>query len=806
MLRRHREERPGAKAGDAPWHRGVAMQTEHVPSVCPDAVRQAELAAIVTLYQAGRLEAIEERARRMTERYPGDVFGHNVLGTVFLQQDRCEAALPHLEKAVSLCPRESDIHNNLGIALLDLGRPNEALAHFRKAVSLRPDSATAHANLGNALLTLERPAEAEASYRWALAIKPDYAKAHYNLGNALKDLGRTYEAVASYQRAIALRPDYASALTNCGITLKERGQVREAEQYARQALAADPQCTQARNLLASILLLSDDDPADALDAVVRSLWVAERPDTRRLFVACAQRLELAHMDPTVQNLIIRAMTEPWDRPGLLTGVATQCVLGDPTICQCISRAVLAWPRRLGAEELYELFELEAVSRQAMLRCLLETAPIGSLELERFLTVARAALLAAAGREPPEEPGPEVLEFYSALARQCFINEYMFDHTADEAAQARALGQALDVALTADAPVAASRLVALACYRPLRELGQAPRLLERSWPKPVRDILAQQYLEPLSERLARHDIPRLTPIEDSVSRLVRRQYEENPYPRWVRAAPIDDPVAFDVSLRQRHPLARFTPLGHGRHLDVLIAGCGTGQHALETAQRYLGARVLAVDLSLSSLCYAKRKTEELGLTNITYAQADILRLGNLGRDFDLIESSGVLHHLADPLAGWRVLLSLLRPGGFMRLGLYSRAARREITRARARIASLGYQATAEDIRRCRQDLMDQWGGEEWRSIFISDFFSISGCRDLLFHVQEQCMTLEQIKAFLDAAHLTFVGFEIDAAVLARYARRFPEDRPATDLGNWSLFENEQPDTFMEMYQFWVQKPA
>ena len=75
-------------------------------------------------------------------------------------------------------------------------------------------------------------------------------------------------------------------------------------------------------------------------------------------------------------------------------------------------------------------------------------------------------------------------------------------------------------------------------------------------------------------------------------------------------------------------------------------------------------MLAVDLSLSSLCYAKRKTRELGLTNITYAQADILRLGTLPRRFDVIESSGVLHHLADPLAGWRVLLSLLRPGGFM----------------------------------------------------------------------------------------------------------------------------------------------
>ena len=68
----------------------------------------------------------------------------------------------------------------------------------------------------------------------------------------------------------------------------------------------------------------------------------------------------------------------------------------------------------------------------------------------------------------------------------------------------------------------------------------------------------------------------------------------------------------------------------RSLDVLIAGCGTGQHAIETGRRFAGASVLAVDLSLTSLSYAFRKTRELGLQNIAYAQADILKLGAIGR--------------------------------------------------------------------------------------------------------------------------------------------------------------------------------
>ena len=70
----------------------------------------------------------------------------------------------------------------------------------------------------------------------------------------------------------------------------------------------------------------------------------------------------------------------------------------------------------------------------------------------------------------------------------------------------------------------------------------------------------------------------------------------------------------------------------------------------------------------------RKTRELGVSSIEYAQADLLKLGSLGKQFDVIEAGSVLHHLADPWTGWRTLLSLLRPGGFMLLGLYSNIAR------------------------------------------------------------------------------------------------------------------------------------
>ncbi len=194
-----------------------------------------------------------------------------------------------------------------------------------------------------------------------------------------------------------------------------------------------------------------------------------------------------------------------------------------------------------------------------------------------------------------------------------------------------------------------------------------------------------------------------------------------------------------------------------------------------------------------------------MTSIEFAQADLLKLGSLGRSFDVIESAGVLHHLADPWAGWRVLLSLLRPYGLMRLGFYSEVARRNIVPIRTFIAENRYGDSANEIRRCRHDLLDMDKSADFGNTLKSaDFFSISECRDLLFHVQEHRMTLAGIDTFLRENNLTFLGFDIAADVLQAYKRRFPGDRAATNLSQWQIFENENPDTFIGMYQFLIQK--
>jgi 2-polyprenyl-3-methyl-5-hydroxy-6-metoxy-1,4-benzoquinol methylase len=532
-----------------------------------------------------------------------------------------------------------------------------------------------------------------------------------------------------------------------------------------------------------------------METIRRSLALRETPRARKLFVEFARRFDWSGGgDDEIRRTMVRALTEPWDRPGALSNAAARLIRSHPAIGPMVMRADAAWSpdgegRLSLTQSLAQLLGdvgFTPLADDALLIALLTSAPNTDIPLERFLTMLRGAMM----RELAHDAGAQAQAFAAALAQQCFINDYVFLAGKDELAAARAFGETADIA-----PM---QLLLVAAYLPLHSLANAERLLERSWPAPVEAVLTQQVREPLAERHLRADIPRLTRIENPVSRLVQNQYEENPYPRWVRPAP-DTPDTIGNFLSSKFPFARFERPAGRKPQDILIAGCGTGQRSITMARRFGDRHMLAVDLSLASLGYARRKSEELGLT-IAYAQADILELETIGRQFDLIESLGVLHHLADPWAGWRALLSLLRSGGFMLLGLYSEMARRPVMAARARIAERG----AEDILSFRQELIQSGDPGSYVSILESeDFFSLSGCRDLLFHVQEQRTTLAEIAGFIQSHDLRLLGFELDNAVLAAYRKRFPQDRAATDLGCWEAFEADHSGLFGGMYIFWVQ---
>jgi SAM-dependent methyltransferase len=482
--------------------------------------------------------------------------------------------------------------------------------------------------------------------------------------------------------------------------------------------------------------------------------------------------------------------------------AVPFILQSPMISSYLRRIAGKRPLRITSAELFGAEGVAPLAKDFFLCAAMEAAILPSVQLEELLGYARAELLRlAVGQSKGEgkgddEVGEDIVAFACAVARQCFVNEYVYAQSEAEGELAGTLRDRLRENLASGAAIAPLTLAVVAAYFPLHAMPIAEALLRPDWPAAVAGLLRVQLREPLEEMAERSAIPKLVPIENSVSLEVMRQYEENPYPRWT----IDPLNAFAADQAQGRTIG---PAERQAEQDILIAGCGTGLHAIQTALVYPNARLLALDISLTSLGHARRKTREFGLRNIEYAQADILELGAIGRTFDSIESVGVLHHLAEPEAGWRVLVSLLRPQGKMRIGLYSELARRVVTEARARIATRGYLAATGDIRRCRQEMIRE--PQHWKALMGSnDFYSVSGCRDLLFNVMEHCFTIPRIAAFLRENDLAFLGFDPfeDPAVITKFKEQFLDAADELDLDQWHRFETDHPDTFRGMYVFTV----
>jgi hypothetical protein len=90
------------------------------------------------------------------------------------------------------------------------------------------------------------------------------------------------------------------------------------------------------------------------------------------------------------------------------------------------------------------------------------------------------------------------------------------------------------------------------------------------------------------------------------------------------------------------------------------------------------------------------------------------------------------------------------------------------------------------------------------MLLKDFYSMSGCRDLLFHVQEHQFDINQLSLVFKSLNLEFLGFLLPEPTVQIYKARFPDDNYMIDLEKWRLFEEENPDTFRSMYQFYVRK--
>lgn len=652
--------------------------------------------------------------------------------------------------------------------------------------SVKPDQ-TSRANTAFATAIAHHQAgrldQAAAAYREVLRVAPGHADALHLLGLIEAQHGRLGQALPLLQEAARRRPRNAEITLNLANALMASGQANQALDAYRTATRLRPDFREARAALVQALsrvaafLESESRYGDAIPLWREAITIA--PDVEAHWRRLAGALETVvfiKRDPLLHDVLCRLLGHQAVNPNWFYVAVLSYLRLTPGFDQAMAEPDP--PTEIAGEDLF--FRL------------LQTAIVAEPEIERTLTRWRAAALrriATGGQAPVPLP------LLCALAEQCFVTEYVYVETAEESGTVARIESDIAATIAAGGDIEPGRVTILAAYRPLHRLPGAAALAARRWPPPLEAVIRHQVTEPLEERRLRESIPALTEIHDRVSQAVRDQYEENPYPRWRSVA------------RPRQALGVAERVGTASP-EILIAGCGTGHHSALTAMRFPTGRILAVDLSLTSLAYALRRTRELGLAGVEYAQADILGLATLDRRFDIVESIGVLHHLGDPLAGWRILSELVKPGGMMFIGLYSKLARRPIVEARHFIAKRAFDATQDGIRRARQAILAEMDESITRRLRTNiDFYSLSGCRDLLFHVQEHRFTIPRIAAALDQLQLSFDGFgSVERDTVSKYRARFPDDPDMRSLTNWDAFERDNPDSFPNMYQFWARKPS
>jgi len=680
-----------------------------------------------------------------------------------------------------------------------LSRQERRAADKLKRTSKRPYSG-ANADIAarfQAAVNLHRTgrlAEAEAAYRAVLAQEPDHPHALNVLGILCCETGRALAGRDLLRQAIEINGGLAEYHANLSEAAWQSGDAAEALEAALHAVKVDRRSARSHLALANAYR-NLGQGTFAIAAYRQALECA--PDSYEAqagYAACCSEFGLSELTPADEALLARALTDGWTRSNKLVQGIVPALKRDPRIASLLEAAAAPDGDARIAGALAEGRVAAALARPLVMKSM-QCAPIADPSIERFFLCLRRACLAAASTGPAL--AADELEVLAALAEMSFLCDYALPESEGERLAVDRLRTLVEVGGD-DRP---DRIAALAAYRPLARIASPERFAEAELPVRLDGLLRLQVHEPAADLRRIESIPRLTPIAAGTSAEVRAMYEESPYPRWAGVNMRPSAVPLRTYLRRMFGNLPLPDAG-----DILVAGCGTGQESIELAMkcRSGGERILAVDLSLPSLAYAIRRSEALNLTNIRYAQADITLLDRLDERFAMITSNGVLHHLADPIHGWRTLAGLLRPRGLMQISLYSEIGRRAIVAAREMIAARGWTSTPEDMRAAREAILGLPAEHPARSVSeMVDFYSLNMCRDLLFHVQEHRFTLPALAETIDGLGLRFLGFETHRSTRTRYSLRFPDDPSLTSLRNWDIFEHENPDTFGSMYQFWVE---
>ncbi len=273
-----------------------------------------------------------------------------------------------------------------------------------------------------------------------------------------------------------------------------------------------------------------------------------------------------------------------------------------------------------------------------------------------------------------------------------------------------------------------------------------------------------------------------------------------YERWMYPEPIADLPAwladnwewFDPS----HAHRMLWPAGRNdADMVILVAGCGTNQAAV-LACTNPGALVVGIDVSQSSLRHHEWLKTTYGLANLELHHVPIEDVETLGRDFDLIVATGVLHHLADPQRGANALARFLRPDGVLAVMLYARHGRIGVEMLESVFCDMGLGQDDASVAMVAEALAAVPSDHPVKSYLglAPDLAYDAGLVDTFLHGRQRSFTVHDCLALVDQAGLVFQDWFLKSPYEPGPA---PDDAFLTavaalpDAKRWSVLERLNP---------------
>ena len=628
---------------------------------------------------------------------------------------------------------------------------NELLDNFPKSILIQNILGVVHTELKNYKLAKE-------FFIKVVNLNPKYTDGYYNLANIFMKLNEEEKAIENYNKVINLDKNYFKAHNNLGNIYRRKGLNKKAIELYLSTLEINSNYKVAYYNLAGALQFYN-------------INVENKNINKYLLYLLKEKIIV--------------------RPNSIASNVLNSLFLNTDLKENLSLV----RNKITNKEFNYI--LETLQKNPLLMQFMKVCPIPDYYIEKNFVNLRKEILNKTYKSDIDKTH---INFLISLSMQCFLNEYIYDKSKDEIQKINKINERIINNLRENKKISDLDILCLSCYEPLTNFSWSNKI---KFSDRLKEIFELHLNHNKIENQITGSIKSISKFKDKVSIKVKKQYEENPYPRWENLGLSIEPRNIKDVINDSDLNLDLKKITNSKNPKILIAGCGTGQHAITTASKYKNSKILALDLSLKSLSYAKRKAKELKINNIDFIQGDILDLESIDRKFDIIESVGVLHHMENPLKGWKILTSCLNNDSLMLIGLYSEKARKHITQIRNKINKLKLQTNYKNIIKFRKNLIED-NNDQWNYIKSSpDFYTVSGVRDLLFHVQEHQFTINKIKKYLDKLELIFLGFE-DKLVIENFKITYSDKDDLFNLDKWQEYEKSNPRIFAGMYQFWCQK--